>query len=178
MNKTQSTFLAKGSELKLRSFLEIKGKTVIIGLGNIYKMDDAAGIVALRLLRKKKFDKNKDVSLIEAGRRLIDYIQVIGDLNPSKLIFIDSSSFGSEPGKIKLFNKDQIVDDNLTAHENNFNLVMGYLKKKIPNCQILFIGIQFGCLDMTDEVLLTENVKKGVEELVGSFEKYSVIQFS
>jgi len=80
MKKAQSIFFSKDSELKLRSFLKRKGKTVIIGLGNIYKMDDAAGIAALRLLRKKNLDKVKDVSLIEAGRRLIDYVHVIGDL--------------------------------------------------------------------------------------------------
>ncbi|KON27230.1 hypothetical protein AC481_05475 [miscellaneous Crenarchaeota group archaeon SMTZ-80] len=172
MKKAQSIFFSKDSELKLRSFLKRKGKTVIIGLGNIYKMDDAAGIAALRLLRKKNLDKVKDVSLIEAGRRLIDYVHVIGDLKPTKIIFIDSSSFGADPGRTKLFSQDQISDGNLNTHENNFNLVLGYLKKKIPDSQILFIGIQFGCLDMTDEVLLTENVRKGVGEIVRSFEKY------
>lgn len=166
MNNRRRLYLSKELELKLRSFFKIKGKTLIIGLGNIYRNDDGAGMAAILHLKKEIATKINNIELIEAERRLIKFVNLIEEINPSKILFIDAFDFGLKPGTVKILYEEQIQEYDLSTHTNNLNLFTAYLRKKIPHCKFLFIGIQLGSLNMTDEIILTDEVKKGTEKIV------------
>jgi len=171
MDNRQSLYLSKELELKLRTFFKIKGKTLIIGLGNIYRNDDGAGMAAILYLKKEIVTKINDIELIEAERRLIKFVHLIEGINPSKILFIDAFDFGLKPGTVKILYEEQILEYELSTHTNNLNLFIAYLRIKIPHCKVLFVGIQLGSLDMTDEIMLTDEIKRGVEKIVKTIVK-------
>jgi len=171
MDNKRHLYSSKELEFKLRSFFEIKGKTVIIGLGNIYRNDDGAGMAAILYLKKEIATKINDIDLIEAERNLIKFVHLIEKINPAKILFIDAFDFGLKPGTVNILHEEQIHEYDLSTHTNNLNLFMAYLRRKIPDCKVLFIGIQFGSLNMTDEIVLTDDVKKGMEKFVKTIVK-------
>ncbi len=164
MENKHYKFLKKEEEI-LKAFFRNSSKMMIIGLGNEYRMDDGAGILSVRLLKKKIKHKTNTIIFLEAGRKLINHLYLIEKIKPSKILFIDVANLGLKPGTIKLFYENQLIEHNISTHENNLTFVIAYIQKIIPNCKILFIGIQFQSLEMTDKITLSDKVEKSVEEI-------------
>lgn len=84
--------------------------TVIVGLGNPILSDDAAGIVAARLLKEALNDDINVKEMYAGGMRLMD--EIIGY---ERAIIIDSALTGASPGTIHL-----ITNDGLACTRNMF----------------------------------------------------------
>ncbi len=149
---------------EIHEFIRRKGKMVIIGLGNEWKGDDGAGLLAVRMLKEVVEDEN--VLVLEAGRTLLNFLPEIEKMKPSGLLFIDSAELGSEAGTVMTVKESQIVERGISTHENNLGLALSYLRKKDPALEVLFIGIQFASMEMTETLTLSPKVKEGVERVV------------
>ncbi|RLI37028.1 hypothetical protein DRO66_04595 [Candidatus Bathyarchaeota archaeon] len=150
---------------KIKSFLYEQGRIAIVGLGNEYRTDDGAGIALIRLLKDSGVDRINRVALFEANQNLIRYIPDIENFQPSGILVLDAADLGIELGQIKVLNENQIIEKRISTHENNLQLAMAYLKIVLPEHKILFIGIQFKSLEMSRKLMLTEKIRKVVEEL-------------
>jgi hydrogenase maturation protease len=150
---------------ELRSFLHREDTIILIGLGNEFRSDDGAGIAAIRHLQKIQLDENTKLMLIEAGRNLVTHLFEIVEAKPSKLIFIDAADIGRHGGAVKIFYKKQLVERTFSTHENNLGLALTYLEAIVPDCQVLFLGIQYTSLEMSENLSLTKEVEKGVEQV-------------
>jgi hydrogenase 3 maturation protease len=148
------------------SFVRQDGRIAIVGLGNDYRTDDGAGTAVIRLLKESAIDKVDEVALFEADRNLVGYLSDIEKFQPSRIIFVDAANLGTEPGKIMVLDEKQIVEKRISTHENNLDLALAYFKIVLPEHEVLFVGIQFKSLEMTDELTLTEETRRAVEELV------------
>lgn len=78
----------------------VKGKytavrILVIGIGNEYRSDDAAGLVIARRLQEKKIDGIEVIEHSGDGGSLIEKWQ-----NADAVFVIDAASSGGEPGKI------------------------------------------------------------------------------
>lgn len=152
-------------EQELIIFLRREDTIILIGLGNEFRSDDGAGIAAIRHLQKIQLDENTKLTLIEAGRNLVTHLFEIGEAKPSKIVFIDAADIGRQGGAVKIFYKKQLVERTFSTHENNLGLALTYLEAIVPYCQVLFLGIQYSSLEMSESLSLTKEVEKGVERI-------------
>ena len=151
---------------RIVSFVRQRDKIAFVGLGNEYRTDDGAGIAVIRLLKYSGIDKSDEVALFEVDRNLLRHLSDIEKFQPSRIIFLDAANLGTEPGKIMVLDEKQIIEKKISTHENNLDLAMAYFKIVLPEHEVLFVGIQFKSLEMSDELTLTEETRRAVEELV------------
>jgi len=135
----------------------MKEKIVIMGVGNIIRGDDAAGVIIAENLKKKI--KRKDIKIINAEETPENWAGKIEKISPETLIIIDVVNFNSFPGDVKIFSIDEIEETTFTTHNFSFPFLFGNLKEKT---EILIIGIQPGKINIKEGI--SEKVKKGMEK--------------
>lgn len=152
-------------ELKEELRKIIKGKTVILGIGNLSKGDDAAG--SLLIERIKKYSGFTYINCEEIPE---SYTGDIIKEKPDTLIIIDSVNVSSEPGDIFILNPEQLQDSCLNAHRIPLKVLILYLSNYIT-ADIYIIGIQPKVVTLTNVV--SEEVLKSVSILEKIFKDLS-----
>jgi len=135
----------------------MKENIVIIGVGNIIRGDDAAGVIVAENLKKKI--KRKDIKIINAEETPENWAGKVEKISPETLIIIDVVDFNSFPGDVKIFSIDEIEETTFTTHNFSLPFLFGNLKEKT---EILIIGIQPGKINIKEGI--SEKVKKGMEK--------------
>jgi len=93
----------------------LKSKVLVIGIGNLLISDDGLGLCAARRLKQE--DWSQEVSIIEAGTSVVNYIEEISRFD--YVIVIDAVRGGGKPGSIyrrRMGNIMQCVPDRQDAH--------------------------------------------------------------
>lgn len=140
----------------------LKKKTVIIGIGNSLKGDDAAGYYIAEKLKGKL----KNIGVLSVAASVENYLGRIKESNPDSIIIIDSVSFGGKPGEIRIFSPEQLLDISPSTHALSLpDLLEIYnLKSKTTILGIQPKNIRFG-----EE--MSEEVKKSAEKIISLFLK-------
>jgi hydrogenase 3 maturation protease len=112
-------------------------KTVIVGIGNTLKGDDATGPLVCQQLR----DAGVCAELIDAGTVPENYIQPIIKKAPQNLIIIDAINFGALAGTIKIFKPEQLSSLVTSTHTLSPHLFVDMVRQEI-DVDVHFIGIQ------------------------------------
>lgn len=114
----------------------IKGRTVLIGMGNELKQDDGVGVaLARRLKGKVKAD------IIEAGSAPENRLYSIVNLRPDTVLFIDAVAFGGQPGEARLFSYNELAVNDFSTHRLSPAFLMDFLlQEKISG--VFLLGIQ------------------------------------
>ncbi|NQT46059.1 MAG: hydrogenase 3 maturation endopeptidase HyCI [Candidatus Omnitrophica bacterium] len=143
---------------KLKAFL--KGKAVLLGIGNILKGDDGIGPELI-----KRLSGRVDYKLIDCGTTPENYVGPIQKENPDTLILIDCADFGAAPGEIGIFEKDRIKEVGLTTHDASCKLLMEVLSETIPS--IFMIAIQPGSTQFGESLSAeAEEALRKLEEIL------------
>jgi len=111
--------------------------TIILGIGNVLKGDDALGPLVCERLKKERIK----AEVIDAATVPENYIQTIIKKAPENLIIIDAIDFGAEPGTIKIFDTEQLNSIVISTHTLSPRMFVEMIRKSI-NLNVLFIGIQ------------------------------------
>jgi len=111
-------------------------KTIILGIGNTLKSDDAVGPVICQQIAGKV-----SADVIDAGTVPENYINKIIRKKPQNMIVIDAVDFGGEPGAIKIFKSDQLSNIALSTHCLSPAMFIGMICSQI-SVNVLVIGIQ------------------------------------
>lgn len=114
----------------------LKGKVVILGIGNTLKGDDGIGsILAKRIKNRVPF------KVIDAGQSPENYLEKIAKEKPDTILIIDAVDFGGLPSEIKIFDCSQIKEAKFySTHNLSLNIIINYLLKEgIENIIILAI---------------------------------------
>jgi hydrogenase 3 maturation protease len=122
----------------------LKGKTVILGIGNSLRSDDGAG----SLLASRIKDKTPFV-VFDAQASPENYLEKIIREDPDTLVIIDAVDFGQEAGEVKLLEAKEIKTVNLfTTHNASISLTINYLQSNLKADIIVLIiqpkNINFG----------------------------------
>jgi hydrogenase 3 maturation protease len=112
-------------------------KTLIVGIGNLLKGDDAAGPIVCQKLR----DANVSAGIIDVGTTPENYIQVIIRKNPESLLVIDAIDFRASAGAIEIFGPEQISSFVISTHTLSPTLFIDMVCHEIE-VNVYFIGIQ------------------------------------
>ena len=140
----------------------LKGKVIILGMGNTLRSDDGAGpILASRI-------KNKVPFLVwEAGASPENYLGKIIQEKPDTVLIIDAVDFGGLPGEFKILEADQLRTVNLfSTHNASISLLTNYLQSNLK-MDIIILIIQPKSITLGDR--LSPEVDKSINILEGLF---------
>ena len=104
-------------------------KALIVGVGNPLKKDDNIGNLVARELSKKYETVIAETTPEAFINKMKEYDVVV---------FIDAIDFNSEPGKVKAFSLEQVIDKSLSTHSVPLQLIKSLLGEK----EVIVVGIQ------------------------------------
>ncbi len=110
--------------------------TVIVGIGNVLKGDDAVGPLVCEQLAGKVC-----AEVIDAGAVPENYIQPIIRKNPQTLLIIDAIDFAAAAGTINVFRPDQLGSAAISTHTLSPRLFVDMIRRDIE-VDVYFVGIQ------------------------------------
>ncbi len=132
-------------------------KTLIVGIGNLLKGDDAVGPLVCQQLAGKTC-----AELIDAGTVPENYIQPIIEKAPQNLLIIDAIDFGATPGTIRIFKPEQLGSLVISTHTLSPHLFVDMVRRSIK-VDVYFVGIQPAQTQMGQS--LSDQIKQAVQQL-------------
>lgn len=115
---------------------KLKGRVVILCLGNSERGDDGVGPEVA-----KRLSKVKDYIIIDGGMVPENFLEPIIKLKPDVLVVIDAVRFEGAPGEIKVFKANDLISGRVSTHDMSPRLFIEYLKDSIK-LEIYIIGVQ------------------------------------
>ncbi len=147
------------NEINLKCELEkiLKGKVVILGIGNPFKGDDAVGIAFV-----DKIENLNNFDCINTGLFPENYTGEIISKKPDTLLIVDAVNINGNPGDVALLQPEQLNDKNFDSHRTSISLFVKYLKNFIDD-NIYILGIQPKIISFGNQ--LSEEVKESINNL-------------
>lgn len=135
------TNMANSLLLKLKK--RLRGKVVIVGIGNTLRGDDGAGPELIEQLKKnsKLSTLKSKLSLIEVGEIPENYLGKITEHKPDTIMLVDVVDFGSPPGSVRIIEPDALKEDGFSTHNASIKLIIKYLRTKTKTV-VFLLGIQ------------------------------------
>lgn len=139
----------------------LKGKLVILGIGNTMRGDDGVGsLLASRIRGKVPF------CVFDAGVAPENYLEKVIREKPDNILFIDAVDFGARPGEFRILESGELKTANLFAtHNASLNLAINYLQSSLK-VDIIILIIQ------PESFTLGEKLSPQVESTLGELEKW------
>jgi hydrogenase 3 maturation protease len=141
----------------------LKGRVVVLGIGNTLKQDDGAGPAVIAKIKNQKSKIKKNVELLDGGSAPENYTGKIKQIKPDTLVVIDTVDFGSKPGSIRIIEEKEIRTQSLSTHNVSLKTYVDYLKADLPDLAVMLVGIQPKQVGFGEG--LSPEVKKAVDEL-------------
>ena len=145
------------SELKKR----IKGKTLILGVGNPMRGDDGAGPQVAEGLKKAA-----SLEVINCRDVPEKYTRDILAINPDTIVIVDTVDFEGPPGELRIIEIDRIAQTGFSTHEMALTLLAKYVKSHI-DADIFLLAIKPEHLDFNKD--MSEALQMSVNCIVKSF---------
>jgi hydrogenase maturation protease HycI len=136
-------------------------RIAIIGLGNEFRGDDAAGVCVVRNLQEDL--DSPELLIINVGSIPENFTSKVRDFNPTHVILIDTVDFGEKPGTIARVDAGDIAEQAISTHRLPLSMLMSYIHKQ-TGAEVILIGIQPARVEMGSK--MSPQVKEGVKELV------------
>lgn len=140
----------------------LKGKVLIVGIGNTFRGDDGAGPALIKSLKSKVQDPEV-ISLMDVGEVPENFLGNMVKWKPDTILFVDAADFGEAAGSIKLIDTENLNAGGFSTHSSSLNLVIEYLRKE-TQAEILLLGIQPERLKMGNG--LSEPVQKAIQDIL------------
>jgi len=114
----------------------LKGKVIILCLGNIQRGDDGVGPHIANAIKGKV-----PYEVIDAGVTPENYTGVVKKLNPDTILIIDAIQFEGRPGEARLFKGEDLRSGKISTHDVSPKLLIEYLASS-TNAKIYILGIK------------------------------------
>ena len=135
----------------------LKGKVVIVGVGNILRGDDGLGPMLVERLKPEV-----RALCIDAGSTLENYLGKIIKAQPDTVLLIDAMHLGLEPGAYEMLEAALIEPGGLSTHDMSPRLLIDLLIERIKG-KIFLLGIQPECLSLGNG--LSFRIRETLQEL-------------
>ena len=133
-------------------------KTIILGIGNTLKGDDAFGPLVCEKLKAEKIS----TEVINAATVPENYIQTIIKKAPQNLLIIDAIDFAESPGTIKVFETEQLNSIVISTHTLSPRIFIDMIRKSIF-LKVFIIGVQPAQTQLGSD--LSPQVIKAIDDL-------------
>ena len=150
---------------KISDFLlhTVKGKVVIVGIGNILKGDDGFGPALIEEIKG-----SVNAVCIDTGSAPENYIGKIIKEEPGIVIIIDAAHLGLAPGEYDLLKKDEIARSGLTTHDLSPSMFIDHLEEGIE-ADIYMLAVQPENVSFGEE--MSSSIKKAIDELAATIKE-------
>ncbi|UCB57776.1 MAG: hydrogenase maturation peptidase HycI [Candidatus Omnitrophota bacterium] len=135
----------------------LKGKVVIVGIGNTLRGDDGVGPVLIERLEAKV-----KARCIDAGTTPENFSGKILKEKPDTILMVDALHLGLAPGEYQVLEKDEILKAGLTTHDISPRMFIDYLKSQ-SSADIYMLGIQPKKLSLGEG--LSSPVEKALDKI-------------
>ena len=115
-------------------------KIVFVGLGNVLRSDDAAGLIFLNKLQKKK--RFESSTFVSAETNPENHIGEVLRAEPELIVFIDTFVSDDTSGYISWLHSDKIKISDFSTHAFSIKLIEQFIRNEFKNCEIRYIGIR------------------------------------
>jgi hydrogenase 3 maturation protease len=134
---------------------------LFIGIGNVLKQDDGAGVyITRRLIPDLK------VKVLTAEVSIENYIGKINSIDPDILIIVDCVDLGSPPGTCRLLDVSEIRDLTFNTHNISLRRISEFFR-----AEVFILGIQPANLGFGENLsYLVEEVSNKIINLVNNQE--------
>ena len=114
----------------------LKGKVVIVGIGNVLKGDDGLGPIL-----SDRLQIVLDIPCINAGSAPENYLgKIIGE-SPDTVLFIDAARLDRPAGSFDILESDELMHTGFSTHDLSPGFYLKMLELQIPG-RIFLLGIQ------------------------------------
>jgi len=137
----------------------LKGKIVIIGIGNIIRGDDGFGPL---LIEKIKGDL--ELICLDGGTAPENYLGKIAKENPDTVLIIDAVYLGKNPGQYEILKGEDIAKCGFTTHDISPVMFIEYLTNQ-TKANIYMLGVQPKGIELGSE--MSRELKAVLDELSG-----------
>jgi len=151
------------AEARLRSELEAvagEGEIYVLGLGNLDRADDGAGVLVAHAL-KKPFPQFSFSEHDGVEGTVLDISETPGG---GTVFFVDAADIRSSPGTIKVVRKEDINEKEITTHRVAVALMASLLERGGKRSAV--ICIQPGRIEFREPI--TEPVQRAIEMVIAS----------
>jgi len=136
-----------------------------MGIGNEIKGDDALGPIISQKV-SQLFDKNEKITIFDGGTVPENYTGSIRNENPTHIILIDAVDMKKEPGYIRIVEKEEIANYNISTHAMPLSFLIKYMETTV-DAQIILVGIQPKNMELAEKI--SKEVEKSIEDVVNTF---------
>jgi len=94
-------------------------------------------------------------------------------LNPSHLIVIDAADLGRAPGSIEFIDPQRVTGVTFCTHALPLNVIIDYILKACPECEVIVLGIQPQRLDFAEPLTVpveaaAQSIAQALSQAIGS----------
>ena len=114
----------------------LKGKAVIVGIGNALHGDDGIGPALVGALSGEI-----DAECIDGGNAPENFTGTLKKLNPDTILIIDAVHLDLEPGEYRFVEPDDLAVTGFSTHSYSLSLFIEYLQAE-TSARIYLLGIQ------------------------------------
>jgi len=135
----------------------LKGKLVMVGIGNPLKSDDAFGPELVKRLMEET-----NIVCIDAGTAPESYSGKIARENPDTVLLLDAAHIDGKPGDWAIMEGEEIVKSGFTTHDISPRMFIEYLKER-TKANIYLLGVQPERLSIGED--MSNSVKNTMDKL-------------
>ncbi len=144
-------------------------RVVIVGIGNVLRSDDAAGMLVARALSQRECAADMDhILILEAGHAPENRTAELRRFAPSLVLLIDAADMGKEPGTVEWISEDDIDGMSASTHSLPLSMLAKYLTLEL-GCKVMLLGIQLASNEVGETV--SAEVLQAVEEVVNGLDE-------
>ena len=114
----------------------LRGKTVIVGIGNALRGDDGFNPALIEQIQGKV-----GCICIDAGSAPEKFLGVIVKEEPDTILFVDAADLDLEPGQYRILEPADIVKCGLTTHDMSSRMLIEFLENQ-TKANIFMLGVQ------------------------------------
>lgn len=133
-----------------------------MGVGNELKSDDGIGPFIINKLIGEDIQRD-NLLFINAETVPENFTGKIRKENPSHVIIVDACLMGSNPGEMKIVDKDDFANIGISTHSMSLSYFVKYLEKD-TDFKVIFVGIEPETMDWGENP--TPNVEKAAYEFI------------
>lgn len=138
-------------------------RVAIVGIGNEYRNDDAAGVMVARLLLR--YENPGHALILRAGHAPENFTGGLRKYAPDLIMLVDAADMGFVPGTVALIPFDQIDGMTASTHSLPLSMLARYLTLELA-CTVVVLGIQPRSNDVGERV--SAEVLEAVAEVAES----------
>jgi hydrogenase maturation protease len=136
-------------------------RLAVMGVGNVDRGDDAAGVYAAERLLKRSGREIPRLKVILAHHVPENFTGQVRAFGADAVLVLDAAAGGLPPGTIHLVDPDRIAREDVSTHRTPLSTLAEFLEKT-AGCRVVILGIEPGTLAPGSRV--TPAVRAAAEE--------------